>query len=301
MPRPLALARAIAERAGADGLRAVWADAAGRVGAYQPPSSRAARRRPASAATAAAPETVDGAARLARPAGPARGARTGVAYDDLWRTWVARDDGPAAARRPARRTDRVRRGRRGGRGLAAAAGAPRRDAGVAVRRRRRTLLGDADDGPRRAGPDRDRRGGGRADRPGHAAGGVREPGRVRDAPRSRPPPSSRRSTATRPPSRRDPDAPPTSSRRSVCGAPTPKATSPGPGPCSRRATWPVAAGRRGGRSRPGRGAAEAGRARLTSIGILALAASCSAWSSCGGASAVAPVPASCERSRSAQP
>ena len=32
----LALARAIAERAGADGLRAVWADAAARVGAYQP-------------------------------------------------------------------------------------------------------------------------------------------------------------------------------------------------------------------------------------------------------------------------
>ena len=32
----LALARAIAERAGSDGLRAVWADAAGKVGAYQP-------------------------------------------------------------------------------------------------------------------------------------------------------------------------------------------------------------------------------------------------------------------------
>ncbi len=32
----LALAREIAERAGADGLRAVWADAAARVGAYQP-------------------------------------------------------------------------------------------------------------------------------------------------------------------------------------------------------------------------------------------------------------------------
>ena len=37
----LALARAIAERAGADGLRAVWADAAARIGAYQPPDATA--------------------------------------------------------------------------------------------------------------------------------------------------------------------------------------------------------------------------------------------------------------------
>ena len=33
----LVLADAIAERAGADGLRAVWADASAHIGAYQPP------------------------------------------------------------------------------------------------------------------------------------------------------------------------------------------------------------------------------------------------------------------------
>src|SRR5206468_3970944 len=32
----LTLAKAVADRAGADGLQAVWADAAGKIGAYQP-------------------------------------------------------------------------------------------------------------------------------------------------------------------------------------------------------------------------------------------------------------------------
>jgi hypothetical protein len=83
----LVLARAVAKRAGEDGLHAVWADAAAKTGAYQPPAGDG----PTSAVggTTAAPETV---------AGPPdwRGlldlleADTAVSYDDLWRTWVAR-------------------------------------------------------------------------------------------------------------------------------------------------------------------------------------------------------------------
>lgn len=73
----LALARAIGERAGEDGLRAVWSDAAERISAYQP---------------------ADGA--VERTDGPPdwRGlldlleARTDATYTDLWRTWVARPD-----------------------------------------------------------------------------------------------------------------------------------------------------------------------------------------------------------------
>ena len=65
----LALARAIAERAGTDGLRAVWQDAADRVGAYQPPIA-------ASATTATAePELVAGPPDWRGPARPARGPR----------------------------------------------------------------------------------------------------------------------------------------------------------------------------------------------------------------------------------
>jgi hypothetical protein len=77
----LALARAVAERAGPDGLRRVWAEAAGRVGAYQPPSG--------AGGTGVAPEMVDGPPDwrglldLLDEGGAA-------SYDDLWRTWVAR-------------------------------------------------------------------------------------------------------------------------------------------------------------------------------------------------------------------
>ncbi len=83
----LALARAIAKRAGPDGLRAVWADAADGVGAYQPPASGAAATSAVGATEA--PETVDGAPDwrglldLLDEGGAA-------SYDDLWRTWVAR-------------------------------------------------------------------------------------------------------------------------------------------------------------------------------------------------------------------
>ncbi|MFL5724268.1 MAG: hypothetical protein ACJ78H_12850 [Chloroflexota bacterium] len=75
----LVLARAIAERVGDDGLKAVWADAAAKTGAYQPPAG------------SGEPEKVD-----APP--DWRGlldlfdehATTPV--DDLWRTWVARPE-----------------------------------------------------------------------------------------------------------------------------------------------------------------------------------------------------------------
>ena len=95
----LALARAIAERAGPDGLRAVWADAAGRVGAYQPPGAAAS----AASVGTATPELVDGPPDW-RGLLDLLEARTGASYDDLWRTWVARDtdlpllDARAAAR-----------------------------------------------------------------------------------------------------------------------------------------------------------------------------------------------------------
>ena len=100
----LALARAIAERAGADGLRAVWADAAGKVGAYQPVVT-------GNASTSGAAGG-GGRARDRRPAPDWRALldlleeRTGVSYDDLWRTWVARDtDLPLLDARRAARTE----------------------------------------------------------------------------------------------------------------------------------------------------------------------------------------------------
>ena len=98
----LVLARAIAERAGEDGLRAVWADASRHVGAYQPPL-------PADAATSAVgggggePETVAGAPDW-RGLLDLLEAHSAASFADLWRTWVARDtdlallDARAAAR-----------------------------------------------------------------------------------------------------------------------------------------------------------------------------------------------------------
>lgn len=73
----LALARLIAERAGAEGLQAVWADAQGRVGAYQPTGGGAAE-------TVERPPDWRGLLDLLE-------ARTDASYDDLWRAWVARD------------------------------------------------------------------------------------------------------------------------------------------------------------------------------------------------------------------
>ncbi|HEX7948791.1 MAG TPA: hypothetical protein VF494_00465 [Candidatus Limnocylindrales bacterium] len=76
----LELAKAIAERAGSDGLRAVWADAAGRIGAYQPPAVDGATP---------APETVDGAPDW-RGLLDLLDEQGSGSFDALWRTWVAR-------------------------------------------------------------------------------------------------------------------------------------------------------------------------------------------------------------------
>ena len=87
----LALAKAIGERATPDVLQAVWADAAGHVGAYQPPSG-------------GTPETVDGAPDW-RGLLDLLEAESGNRFDDLWRTWVARDeDLPLLDARAAART-----------------------------------------------------------------------------------------------------------------------------------------------------------------------------------------------------
>lgn len=71
----LALARSIAERAGEQGLKSVWADASDRISAYQP--------------TSGAEEIVGGPVDW-RGLLDLLEARTDERYDDLWRTWVAR-------------------------------------------------------------------------------------------------------------------------------------------------------------------------------------------------------------------
>jgi hypothetical protein len=87
----LALAKAIVERAGDDAIRAVWSDAAAHVGAYQP-------------AGATTPETVQGPPDW-RGLLDLLEAHTGKSFDDLWRTWVARDtDDPLLDARAAART-----------------------------------------------------------------------------------------------------------------------------------------------------------------------------------------------------
>ncbi len=77
----LALAKAVAARAGPDALRAVWADAADRVGAYQPPVLAGGAQE--------APETVDGAPDW-RGLLDLLDEHASSSFDDLWRTWVAR-------------------------------------------------------------------------------------------------------------------------------------------------------------------------------------------------------------------
>lgn len=73
----LVLATAIAERAGEKGLQAVWRDAQGGVGAYQPAGGGAAE-------TVETPPDWRGLLDLLEE-------RTDATYDDLWREWVARD------------------------------------------------------------------------------------------------------------------------------------------------------------------------------------------------------------------
>jgi hypothetical protein len=98
----LALAEAIGQRAGDAGLRAVWDDAAERIGAYQPPTPTGPASITGGMAVSAPVASSSGAASATpEPAsGPPdwRGlldlleAETGRSFDDLWRTWVARPD-----------------------------------------------------------------------------------------------------------------------------------------------------------------------------------------------------------------
>jgi hypothetical protein len=67
----------------------VWADAANRVGAYQPPTP-VGDATAAIGGAAAAPETVDGPPDW-RGLLDLLEENTSASYDDLWRTWVARD------------------------------------------------------------------------------------------------------------------------------------------------------------------------------------------------------------------
>jgi hypothetical protein len=92
------LAKQIAQRAGPEVLQRVWADAADRIGEYQPPDTGA------DASTApAGPETVEGPPDW-RGLLDLLEAHGSAAYDDLWRRWVVRDsdlellDARAAAR-----------------------------------------------------------------------------------------------------------------------------------------------------------------------------------------------------------
>jgi hypothetical protein len=81
----LALAKAIAKRAGDPALQRVWADAQGGMGAYQPVIP------PGVTQGSAAPETVGGPPDW-RGLLDLLEAETGQAFTDLWRTWVVRDD-----------------------------------------------------------------------------------------------------------------------------------------------------------------------------------------------------------------
>ena len=98
----LALARAIAARAGDTALQAVWADAAHRTGAYQPPVGTSGTS--AVGELPGEPETVEGPPDW-RGLLDLLEAHTATSFDDLWRTWVVRDtDLPLLQARAAART-----------------------------------------------------------------------------------------------------------------------------------------------------------------------------------------------------
>ncbi len=80
----LALARAVAERAGDEALQRVWAAAAARVGAYQPESSEVFGE-------TADPETVDGPPDWRGLLDLLEG-ETGKDFTELWREWVVRPE-----------------------------------------------------------------------------------------------------------------------------------------------------------------------------------------------------------------
>ena len=163
-------------------------------------------------------------ARLARPARPARGARPAPTYDDLWRTWVARDERPAAARRAARGARRATT-RSSPRPATGSCRAPIRDAmrawqfDEATDAARPTPTAVLDAARRRSTPPPTAAG---LTAAGHAADRVRGRRRLRDATAE----ADGRARGDRPlrrrPSRRG-RARPTRSRPSACGATTPEA------------------------------------------------------------------------------
>ena len=241
----LALARAIAARAGDDALQRVWAAASARVGAYQPETA-------AAFGDAGDPETVDGPPDW-RGLLDLLETETGKDFTDLWRKWVIRPEeaalldaradartayartlalagdwrlprghprrhalvavrrGPAAAGRRADRARAARRDQHPGRSWRADLAAGRPAALPGGRHGRRLARG---------------RGGAQRDPHGHA-------GRGRPGPRRRPaePDRDARARTRRPRSRR----PRPRSPRAISRAP------------SRRRTTPIAPGRRRGR------------------------------------------------------
>jgi hypothetical protein len=80
------LAKAILQRGGAEALRRVWADAATRIGAYQPPVTGG----DGVGTPGSAPESVDGPPDW-RGLLDLLEAETSISFDDLWRKWVVRD------------------------------------------------------------------------------------------------------------------------------------------------------------------------------------------------------------------
>lgn len=84
----LAVADEIAKQAGPETLRAVWADAANRIGAYQPPTQVTGDG--AATSTAAAPETVDGPPDW-RGLLDLLEAHSATSFEKTWRTWIVRD------------------------------------------------------------------------------------------------------------------------------------------------------------------------------------------------------------------
>jgi hypothetical protein len=96
------LAQAIADRAGPEALKEVWADAAANIGAYQPPAGGDGG---ATTAATAAPEKVSGPPDW-RGLLDLLEEHSTSSFDDLWRTWVARDtDLPLLDDRTAARAD----------------------------------------------------------------------------------------------------------------------------------------------------------------------------------------------------
>ena len=98
----LELARQVRDRAGDDVLREVWADAAARVGAYQP-EGRAAAHAAAATGDAVEPEQAGGPPDW-RGLLDLLEERSGRSFEDLWRTWVVRpEDAPLLDARRASR------------------------------------------------------------------------------------------------------------------------------------------------------------------------------------------------------